>query len=688
MLRAIQRRLRPAMMLDPDDRSLLTTHLAPPPGFVFDAGLATTYTLDPTLLLTVPLHLSGLGQLAGRGGGRGGLVEGDPRGQVGEAPVPQLPADPIALLEALRRVTERFTVYTDRGGIHPARLPSPLYSLLEPMVVEVRAPNGGAFHAKLWLLRFADPSGADRRLRLLVSTRNITADASWDMALAMDGTVRGDDDEAAQGVTAAAGLAGAPLTELLVRLPDFARALPAERRALTEALAADVLRTRWELPPGIADVRFHVLGLTDSGWLPARSDRMAVIGPFLGDRALADLCATTRRAVLLVSRADALAATKQDVLTRFERCCTLDAASESEDGADESGGDSAAPEGAADDASDAGAGADSSARATPADPASFRQRGLHAKVLMTAQGGTSRVYVGSANPTNAALCFGRNVEIMAELSGPSRQIGDPERLGDPGPSSLGRLFVDWTPGAADAAPSAAALEAERSLAAARRAVADAGLRVACTNDGDQWTLTLVPQGPMPLAGIASWRAWPITIGTSHAQDVSTLQNGQPAWLCAVAAANVTGLIAFELTSAWRPPDGATPPVLRFAVNLALLGAPKDRTGELLRAVLADQRGFLRYLMILLGHDAPLALTAMVMSLGGTDSSSEPWRMAPDSLPLLEAMTRAFVHRPEQIRSIESLVRDITGRSAGSDIIPPAFVDLWTVYAKAMGGKRR
>jgi len=45
-------------MLDPNERSLLTSLLTPPLGMVFDQGLATTYSLDPLTLLGVPVHLA------------------------------------------------------------------------------------------------------------------------------------------------------------------------------------------------------------------------------------------------------------------------------------------------------------------------------------------------------------------------------------------------------------------------------------------------------------------------------------------------------------------------------------------------------------------------------------------------------------------------------------------------------
>src|ERR1035441_5430714 len=119
-------------MLDPNSRSLLVDSLRPPPGYIFSAGLATTYSLDLTTLLSVPLHLA--------------LRSSDDRNAMLQ--------DGVALLEALRRTTDRLSIFCQQGRIGAPNLPHVLYGLLESCVVEVIAPHGGVFHPKIWVLRF------------------------------------------------------------------------------------------------------------------------------------------------------------------------------------------------------------------------------------------------------------------------------------------------------------------------------------------------------------------------------------------------------------------------------------------------------------------------------------------------------------------------------------------------------
>ena len=56
-----------------------------------------------------------------------------------------------------------------------------LFSFLEEMVVQALPKNStGAFHPKVWVLRYRREDEA--MLRVLVLSRNLTFDKSWDTA--------------------------------------------------------------------------------------------------------------------------------------------------------------------------------------------------------------------------------------------------------------------------------------------------------------------------------------------------------------------------------------------------------------------------------------------------------------------------------------------------------------------------
>src|SRR3954468_883214 len=142
--------------LDPEQRTLYGASLAPPSGFVFDAAVATTFSLDFETALAAPVSLA--------------LFAAENRDEV--------LLQPLALLEGAERIAGRLAVYCDAGHIQAQTQPqSRLCSPLEKMIIEVQAPQGGAFHPKIWVLRFKPQAGTGAsKMRLLVLSRNLTRD--------------------------------------------------------------------------------------------------------------------------------------------------------------------------------------------------------------------------------------------------------------------------------------------------------------------------------------------------------------------------------------------------------------------------------------------------------------------------------------------------------------------------------
>ena len=156
-------------MLDPYDRLQLVNELRPPDGFEFDCGIGTTFSLDLESLMTVPLSLA--------------LCEFESRDDA--------LANPEAVLEGLRRITGKLHVFCHRGRIKRPREGMLLFSLLEDIVVQVLPKNrAGVFHPKVWVLRYR--RGDEAMIRVLVLSRNLTFDKSWDTALVLDGEVQQD----------------------------------------------------------------------------------------------------------------------------------------------------------------------------------------------------------------------------------------------------------------------------------------------------------------------------------------------------------------------------------------------------------------------------------------------------------------------------------------------------------------
>jgi hypothetical protein len=574
-------------MLDPNSRSLLVDSLRPPPGYVLSAGLATTYTLDLTTLLSVPLHLA--------------LRSSEDRNAMLE--------DGVALLEALRRTTDKLSIFCQQGRIGAPNLPHVLYGLLEPCVVEVNAANGGVFHPKLWVLRFERTDNEDDAvMRLLVLSRNLTGDRSWDLSLRLDG--KPGKRTVAQN---------RPLSELVAALPGLAARQPGKRISMDcERLAGELRQTAWDALPGaFEELAFHFLGLKRRAWRPKQSKRLAVVSPFVSASALDALAATTQEAVVLVSRPDELAEVSKSSLNRFGALKVLHESAETEDGDD-------------------------------APATEHLTRGLHAKAYIIEHGWETTLYVGSANATNASLVAGTNVEILVELTGKRSRVGGIDSfLGEDG---LEEYLTEFK--LPDEPPQPSVEEqAEKIIEEARAALMLADLRLSCLSSAeDVWDLRVSSKRSVALMQIDSIRIWPISLPRERAVDGSPLAATGEVLIPRCATASITGFVAFELATALCSHS------VCFVLNLPVDNLPEGRDTAVLRTIIANRESFLRYLLFLLQDvDGSPTIGDLVSAIGGTWKPTDGL----DGLPLLEEMTRVYSRNPARLASVRKLVDQLS-----------------------------
>ena len=176
------------------------------------------------------------------------------------------------------------------------------------------------------------------------------------------------------------------------------------------------------------------------------------------------------------------------------------------------------------------------------------------------------------------------------------------------------------------------------------------------------------------------RAWPITVRDELAAEALGLGMAAEVDLGPFAAASVTGLIGFELRAA------SADVRLRFALNLPLENPPHDREAAVLRTVLDNREGFLRYLLLLLGD---FSEEPDWIEPGAGDGAGGDWRWGADaSLPLLEEMTRAFSRDPARLNEVRRIVERLHASAETNDVIPSDFLALWEVFARALEERHR
>ena len=157
-------------MLNPKNNRLdYGSILSPPNNYELDFAIGTTYTLDLDALVGASISL-----------GLSTEIDSD------------LNKNQIFLLEALRSTGDKVALFCESGQIKLPNKPTPLYILLEEMVFQVTNENNvkyskyASFHPKVWLIRYTNDEN-EILYRIIVLSRNLTFDRSWDLTFTMDG---------------------------------------------------------------------------------------------------------------------------------------------------------------------------------------------------------------------------------------------------------------------------------------------------------------------------------------------------------------------------------------------------------------------------------------------------------------------------------------------------------------------
>jgi hypothetical protein len=352
--------------------------LRAPPGYRLDLGIATTYSLDLEALVATSLALNFDHSLEGDLAGEG-----------------------LALLESLDQLQDKLSIFYQRGQIKAPQQYSRLFTLLEPLLVPTISLGGAkgafaSFHPKMWLLRFrADDKPLRDQFRLIVLSRNISFDRSWDVAITLDGATiktRGNTDP---------------------RLVDFLRRLsPSDVHAeRIEDLCGSLANVHWDkldgfqewsILPGFAHDE-RAVGMAPIE-LDGKIDELLVMSPFVdADPAslLHDLGQRTRGRKTLISRADTLDAIGKQALVGWQVKSLNDDVVHGEE------------------------------RHEQDQP---RAQDIHAKFIVAQVNNQAVWHVGSANMTNAAFgnpargVMPRNRELMLRMVGSNSKVGPAKLL--------------------------------------------------------------------------------------------------------------------------------------------------------------------------------------------------------------------------------------------------------------------
>lgn len=599
------------MTLTPESRVLLTDALRPPAGYRVDVAVGTTYSLNLSALLLAPLSFA--------------LFDSGHAEDIKSL-------DPIRLLEAVRRYAEHTTVFCQAGAIHVPTQYRSILTFVEDSVREAApAHDDGLFHPKMWALRFVDQDH-NHLHRIVVLSRNLTLDRSWDTALILDQQEDGTID-------------GAPAAGFVRNLPGLAlRPIQGSRFDEIHSLAETLERASFATPAPFTAGRLIPIGLSDHEvWpFPDRGRRVLAISPFLTKSAVKRVSAIAKERTV-VSRADSLEQVGSDELDGWEvrvlqRLAEIDPSDDLDD-------------------------------VTKAVPDGFFEShdGLHAKTfVIDVDDNQSVVVTGSANLTGAS--WSRNVEFDAVLTGPTATCGVSAILnGSPEAPGLAQILEDYAvlakeETADDTAETAFTLESfHRKLAA--------GLPVVHVEaiDDDRVSATLTLDIPDEQPGVTT--VWLASVPDIHAQPLATPLSWK------VAPTNITPFIIVETTAG----TGEGKVVRRCALKAELTGAIDGRRHDAVFSILRSKDDVLRYLVFLLGDPSYDALFAEIAGMGSEQFSDpdKPARSGSD-VALFEPLVRATGRDQDALARVASLVDELRELPNGDELVPDGFENLWDV----------
>lgn len=613
------------------DRLDYGEQLKPPSGYRLDRAIAATYSADLGTLLSIPVALV-----------YAQTMEGD------------LTGARFQLLEAIKQFSCRVRVYHQAGQLHvPAKL-NWLYAHLEEALVPILPDDAfTAFHPKVWVIRFApdeeddtsgDAGGLPNRFRLLVLSRNLTFDRSWDVAASLEGE---------PGTSVLSG--NKPLV-------DFLRWLDSQQPIeWFEGFVEELARVEFATPGPFDRHAFHPLGIPGHVASPVasvKSKRTVVLSPFLDATAVNDLVEQTSGELNLFSQAHELAKLPAPLLEKLKSYHLSDLIVDGES-------IDAAEDGSAD----------------------IQKQQLHAKVFVMRSEGETRWFLGSANATTAART--RNVEFMLELSGSSGKariwrllqnlIGEQE--GD-GP------FVPFDAGdGGNIDPERD--KKERLVRQFEYALLKSPInaRVEPSENGKNFDLFL----RFDLRGVPRREEFRVLV-----QPFNVKSKPDPAALMPGEIQEVTFLNLGEVELSrflqFRIEDREEQAYHEFLLRIEIANLPTDRLDNILRRIIDSSDKFFEYLRFLLADEIT---KEDLLDVGGEeamisspdDESDHGWQI---NLPIYEQLLVVASRNPLKLRDVDELIGHLAETepaeveagevdSGGTPVIPEAFLSFWEAF---------
>jgi len=593
--------------------------LIPPSGYRLAKAVAATYTLDLNTLLSIPVALFFSQTLEGN-----------------------FETERVQLLEAIQRCPEVLRIYHQRGKIHVPKKHNRLYGLLEPCVVGILPDNAyTSFHPKVWVLRY-EHDAQRTTYRVIVLSRNLTYDRSWDIAAHLDGEVTEQRQERNQ-----------PLASFVSHLMSY-EGFDGDRK-----FVADLRRVEFRPPAGFNNnFLFHPVGFDGhTNPIITQTGRQAIcISPFVHDEAVRTLRKNVTDELLLFGCREELHRLNPESLSGIRTFCISDLIvdGESQEQGEDGEGEQA-------------------------------EQNLHAK-LYVYQGNTSSVswFLGSANATRAA--FERNIEFLLELRGSSAAV-QLDRLKDEllGADEKGGIFQQYQP------PQEPIDDSERKKLEEKLRLLEFALlkhmdiqRAEATHSENEANFDLhlvLDPGP------STWHDLKVTVSPFNA-DAAEPQELLPGCITTLTFQNIneSNLSRFLRFDIWQGSDR----LRSFLTKVAIAGLPATRVSRILRSIINSRDRFFEYLRFLLADDADKEPVGTEPDERGK-SNGEAASIWDTSSPIFEQLLLSASRSPRRLKAIDYVIEQLRKEDDEDPtrrVVPQEFLEFWHAFKQIVPQQTR
>lgn len=578
--------------------------LTPPDEYELDFAIGTTYSLDFDAFIGACMSL--------------GLSEDTESALLN---------NPIFMLDVLHKTSDKIALFCESGQIHAPAKVNPLYALLENSVQQVlvkgRKSAYPSFHPKFWLISYKNKKG-DKQYRLIVLSRNLTFDRSWDVVISLNGRKASAPTEKNKPVKNFLAF----LQNYLPKTPDGKQKYKKIQELISEL---DYIGFQTE-DSAFEDCDFIPLGVGDYSIrnYPLFSKEpyyeLFVMSPFLSKTTVKELNDRWKKTTVkpvLITRRQSLNEIKDS--DNFDVYCMR---SEVVDGEDQFGEASAA------------------------------QQDIHAKLYMLRQGfyDDAQLYLGSMNASHNAM-YG-NIEFMVRLTCKRKYLNldmlkSQLFCGDEGGPQNPFEKVDIS--AVDMET-----DGDENLDRVIKAICRSKSSAHIEQSGEKYNIILdIPCEEQP---------YPITICPLFSKRPQTLEK----------SITFENLALKELSQFYRITVIGKEKSVERIIVIPTSGIPENRDEAIISSIIPDTKSFYAYLSFVLGDNPVLgAIEAFrILQSGNNDGQIAG---ATYSAALYEKMLKAAATNPEKLNGVDYLMKAVSK----DGIVPDKFLKLYSTFQKAV-----